>query len=157
MSKKVKPPSGKEQIDLRMKARNRLIELEGIHKDETLKNMINSFIEKYSICEIVYKVVLKDHQRKKQDDVKDETLKVDMRQVPHALNYAGYNFDSPLLDHLFGSKGTVNNRSAKKLRDELIHSQNESAIQELTDREQELHGYMDDFLNKIRNFDENRN
>ncbi len=157
MSKKVKPPSGKKQIDLRTKARNRLIELESIHKDETLKNMINSFIEKYSICEIVYKVVLKDHQTNKKDDVKDETLKVDMRQVPHALNYAGYDFDSALLDHLFGSNETVNYKSAKKLRDELMHSQKKSSIQELTDREQELHGYMDEFLNKIRSFDENRN
>lgn len=44
--------------------------------------------------------------------------------------------------------------SAKKLRDALTHSMSKDALQELKDRETELFGEMDRFLEKIRTFDE---
>ena len=82
-----------------------------------------------------------------------ERLQVDMTQAPHALKYAGYDFDKNLLTHLFGAEERIGCRTVKKLRDALTHSVNQEAIDELIDREEELHGYMDQFLSKIREFD----
>ena len=82
-----------------------------------------------------------------------ERLQVDMTQAPHALTYAGYDFDKNLLTHLFGAEKRIGRRTVKKLRDALTHSVNQKAIDELIDREEELHGYMDQFLSKIREFD----
>ncbi len=76
-----------------------------------------------------------------------------MTQAPYALEYAGYDFDKDLLTHLFGSEEKVGSRTVKKLRDALTHSLNQKAIDELLSREDELHGYMDQFLSKIREFD----
>ena len=76
-----------------------------------------------------------------------------MTQAPHALTYAGYDFDKNLLTHLFGAEKRIGRRTVKKLRDALTHSVNQKAIDELIDREEELHGYMDQFLSKIREFD----
>ena len=58
-----------------------------------------------------------------------------------------------LLTHLFGAEKRIGRRTVKKLRDALTHSVNQKAIDELIDREEELHGYMDQFLSKIREFD----
>ena len=44
--------------------------------------------------------------------------------------------------------------TVKKLRDAVTHSIDEKAVKEITDRQNELFGYMDYFLNTIRNFDE---
>ena len=119
----------------------------------SVKEKINRFKEKFGICEIVYKVVLEDHQSKRKG-IYPTNLKIDMRQVIPALKYAGYDFDKNLLTHLFGSKEKTGSHSVKKLRDALTHSVNQRAIQELIDREEELCGYMDQFLLKIREYDQ---
>lgn len=76
-----------------------------------------------------------------------------MKQAPHALAFAGYDFDKELLAKLFGAEEKIGSRSVKKLRDSLTHSMNDKAVNELSDRYEEMNGYMDSFLNKIRTFD----
>ena len=152
MSSKVKPLSSEEQHALREKAKSELERLETVYADNQMREKIHTFKEKFGICEIVYKVVLDDHQFNKTGK-HPERMKVDMTQVPHALSYAGYDFDRTLLTHLFGAEEKVGSRSVKKLRDTLTHSLNQKAVDELADREEELHGYMDQFLEKIREFD----
>jgi hypothetical protein len=76
-----------------------------------------------------------------------------MTQVPYALEFAGYDFEKDLLTKLFCAEEKIGNRSVKKLRDSLTHSMNDKAVNELSDRYEELNGYMDSFLGKIRTFD----
>lgn len=76
-----------------------------------------------------------------------------MSQVPHALNFAGYVFDKALLNELFGAKSS-NGRTVKKLRDAVTHGIEQAAVDEILRRENELFGYMDNFLSTIRSFDE---
>lgn len=152
MAGKVTPLSPEDKLTLRNKAKNELLRLENLIADKDTKQMIDDFKEKFGICEIVYKVILEDHQFNKTG--KHETyLKVDMTQVPHALTYAGYTFDRNLLTKLFGGCDKKNSRTVKKLRDALTHSMNGEAVEELRNRNAELHGYMDQFLDTIRNFD----
>lgn len=58
-----------------------------------------------------------------------------------------------LLTNLFGCEEKIGMRSAKKLRDALTHSMSQNDIDELNNRSDELYGYMNEFLDKIRNFD----
>ena len=44
--------------------------------------------------------------------------------------------------------------TVKKLRDAVTHGINEKAVKEIMNRKDELFGYMDDFLNTIRTFDQ---
>ena len=152
MSHNITPLTAEQQLSLRNKAKDELLRLEAVCNDNETRERINSFKEKFCICEIVYKVVLEDHQFNKNGKHLDR-LNVYMTQVPYVLNYAGYDFDKQLLTHLFGAEDRIGNRSVKKLRDSLTHSVNENAINELIDREAELNGYMDQFLSKIRDFD----
>ncbi|SET62073.1 hypothetical protein [[Clostridium] polysaccharolyticum] len=141
-----------QKISLRNRAKDELVRIETLIADKDKKRMIDDFKEKFSLCEIVYKVILEEHQFNKTGKHLDY-LKVTMTQVPHALTFAGYDFDKDLLTKLFGAEEKIGSRSVKKLRDALTHSMNDKAVNELSDRYEELNGYMDSFLNKIRTFD----
>ena len=152
MAHSITPLTAEQKLSLRNKARAELMRLEAVYSDEETREKINKFKEKFGICEIVYKVILEDHQFNKTGKHL-ERLQVDMKQAPHALNYAGYDFDKNLLTHIFGAEDKVGSRTVKKLRDSLTHSVNQKAVDELISREEELYGYMDQFLSKIRDFD----
>ena len=152
MGKNVTPLSAEAQLILRNRAKAELNRLTEVYRDEETKQLVEDFRSQFGICEIVYKVILDDHQFNKTGK-HPEYMKVTMQQVPHALKYAGYDYDKGLLDKLFGSEERIGMRSVKKLRDALTHSVNQKAIDELKDRREELYGYMDSFLEKIETYD----
>lgn len=152
MANTVTPLTPEAQLALRNRAKAELGRLEAVYADKEIEEKISVFKEKFGIYEIVYKVVLEDHQFNKTGKHLDR-IQVKMTQAPYALEYACYDFDKDLLTHLFGSEEKVGSRTVKKLRDALTHSLNQKAIDELLSREDELHGYMDQFLSKIREFD----
>lgn len=152
MANKTKSLSSEEKLALREKVKSELKRLEVVYAEDETREKIHTFKEKFGICEIVYKVVLDDHQFNKTGK-HPERMKVAMTQVPYALAYAGYDFDRNLLTQLFGAEEKIGRRSVKKLRDALTHSLTQKAVDELVDREEELHGYMNQFLEKIREFD----
>lgn len=140
------------QRNLRNNAKAELTRLESIQNNiETIK-LLDEFKNKFNICESVYKVVLKEHQISK-GKTDTNYLKLIMTQVPFALSFAGYSFEKDLLNELFGSS-SKKGMTVKKLRDAVTHGINEKAVKEISDRKDELFGYMDDFLNTIRNFDQ---
>lgn len=141
-----------EQLSLRNRARDTLMKLDQTLADEETMRLVNSFINKFYACEITYKVILEDHQYRK-TGVHANRLQIDMRQAPHALAYAGYDFDKDLLARIFGSENKPGRRSAKKIRDAISHAMEEKAIEELKNRQTALFADMDAFLDKIRAFD----
>ena len=153
MANAITPLTPLEQLALRNRAKTELERLDGILLDKDLKILVDDFKDKFSVCEIVYKVILEDHQYNKYGIHKDR-LQVSMKEAPYVLTYEGYDFDKKLLSHLFGSEEHIGKRSVKKLRDSLTHSMNKSAVDELIKRNGELNGYMENFLKKIRNFDD---
>ena len=152
MANRVTPLNPNEKIALRNKAKTELERLEILFNNSEIKQKVDKLKDDFSKCEIVYKVILEDHQFNKYG-TRPERMKVTMSQVPFALSYAGYDFEKDLLTHLFGSEEKIGIRSVKKLRDSLNHSLNQQAINELIEREDELYGYINAFLNKIRTFD----
>lgn len=114
-----------------------------------LMNKIDDFKRKFIICESVYKILLK----KQQNDIKktkNENLRIMIKQVKPALDYAGYPYDDNLFEKLFSTSTKVGGRTVKSIRDALTHNLSQSAINELLEREDELLGYMDSFLEMIR-------
>lgn len=142
--------SDSEKLALRNKAKAECERLKSISAKDW--EIVEGFKNQFAICEIVYKIVLRDHQSRLHSR-NNNYLTIDMRQVPFALKYAGYDFDNELLTNLFGSGESIGKRSVKKLRDALTHSIKDRDIEELKNREQELYGYMNSFLDKIQNFD----
>lgn len=139
---------------LRDSAKVELERLEAIYSDEEVTKLLDDFKGKYNLCESVYKVILAEHQKNKGRKETDY-LKVTMQQVPYALKFAGYGFDKALLTEIFGAKSQKGKtvHTVKKLRDAVTHGIASEAVQEITDRKEELFGYMDAFLSGIRDFD----
>jgi hypothetical protein len=151
MSKKVRRLSDEEQLQLRNSAKEELIRLKCVFDEKETKQLIDNFKDEFTICEMVYKVILRHHQKNKGNSV--DRLQIRMTQVPYALKYAGYDFDKELLDKIFGSEDKVGSRTVKKIRDALTHSVDQKAIDELFERKDELFGYMNSFIEKINYFD----
>lgn len=80
-----------EQLHLRHRARSEVEKLEVILSNSAIVKTLDEFKNKFNICETAYKIVLAEHQRRKGKNAK--CLKLDMKQVPHALPFAGYSFD----------------------------------------------------------------
>lgn len=142
-----------QQKLLRLAAKKELIRMETILKDVETVSLLDSFKAKYNLCETVYKVVLCKHQEANKKTVNIEHLCVDMRQVPYALDFAGYKFEKELLNNLFGSK-SKKGTTVKKLRDKVTHGLDQKAIAEIKRRKEELFGYMDSFLDAMKNFND---
>lgn len=143
--------SEQEKQVLRSHAKAELERLEAYISDQSTVQLLDTFKNRFNICETVYKVILEEHQRRKGKPTIN-FLKVDMTQVPHALKFAGYAFDRSLLNELFGAS-SQKGKTVKKLRDETTHGINEKAVKEIIDRKDELFGYMDEFLTGIRSFE----
>ena len=143
-----------EKKKLRDSAKAELERLEAIYSNREVTKLLDDFKGKYNLCESVYKVILVRYQNAKGLKPK-EYLAVDGRQVEAALKFAGYNFDKALLAEIFGAKSKQGKtvHTVKKLRDAVTHSIDSDAVQEITDRKQELFGYMDAFLSGVRDFD----
>ena len=153
MGRSAKKLTPQEQLDIRNEAKKELHRLQEIFDNKEVKQMLDDFKDKFTHCESVYKVILKEHQSNK-TGTQNTFLKIDMRQVPYALDYAGYTFEKDFLEKLFGSETRVGKRSVKKLRDALTHKIGNSALNELQERYDELNELMDQFLNTIDQFDE---
>lgn len=97
-----------EQRKIRVSAKSELELLEKIQGDSTTILLLDSFKNKFNICETVYKVILQKHQDSK-GKPDNGYLKVMMTQVPYALSFAGYTFNKDVLNELFGA-------SAKKVQ-----------------------------------------
>lgn len=142
-----------EKQVLRNNAKTELERLEACLADQCTVQLLDEFKNKFNICESVYKVILTEHQKRKGKQVTG-FLKVNMTQVPHALNFAGYSFERTLLNELFGASSSKG-KTVKKLRDEITHGINEKAVKEIITRKDELFGYMEEFLTGIRSFESN--
>lgn len=150
MSKRTITPG--EQRTLRDKAKAELLRLEKIMNDSETVQMLDDFKNKFNLCETVYKVVLQERLYWK-GKTPNGQLKVDMRQAPQTLSFAGYTFEKALLTELFGSKSAVGQNTVKKLRDAVTHGVDDKAVEEIRNRKEELDGYMDQFLETIRTAD----
>ena len=146
-----------EKLEIRNKAKAEINRISNIENSEQfVENMkkIEIFKNKFLKCERAYKIVLQVHQKNKNREYNLDRLKIDMRQVPNALNYVGYDFDITLLDRLFGTYKKLHFFSAKDIRNNLSHAFEQKYIDELIHRYTELNKDMDIFLNTILEFDE---
>lgn len=144
-----------EKIKLRNKAKLEIERIETIFKDIETLQLLDVFKNKFNFCESAYKIILLEYQKTRGNVVDLKKLKLDMRQVPSALSFAGYTFDADLLNELFGSKSKINGcKTVKILRDSITHGISDKCLDEIKKRKEELFDYMDSFLHIIKKFDD---
>ncbi len=147
--------SSDEQKTLRKKTKAELNRIEKILTNNENLQLLNDFKNKFNLCETVYKIVLKEYKKKNSGTTIKKSKKkfeITMKQVPAALEFAGYAIDKSLLNEIFGSPGKKK-KTVKELRNDVTHGVSDKALKEIEERKEELFGYMDSFLNLIKTSD----
>lgn len=149
--------SEKEKRALRNKAKAELNYMERVLTNDEKREVLDEFKNKFNVCETVCKIILKRYLVEKEGKVvDDDKLYLDMKRIPAAFKLAGYDFEKDLLTKLFGSEKKKGHKTAKKLRNAVTHGLKSEDVKEIMERKEELFGYMDQFLEKIRTFDDSK-
>ena len=131
-------------------AKNKLKVIEELFKNESINYNFNKFIEKYILCENMYKLLLISYKQSRNEIINMNSLKVSMNTAPSVMKYAQIEIEKEILSKIFSADDTRNNKSCKKLRDAINHKINVEDIYEINNRYDELINYMEIFLNKFR-------
>ena len=139
----------KVQQSIQRKAERTIKEMELFLRDEDTIALLDSFKNSFNLCETVCKTILYEKIKKRKPGLKLHDVKLDMRQIPSAIERAGYRADRNLLSELFG-KSKTSKKTVKDLRNDVTHGFNKKSVQKIKDRKDELYRAMESFLQIIR-------
>ena len=131
----------------------KLKELSEIMDSNGIREARDKFVEKFILCETVYKVVLKKYLQVNNRFIGDKNMKLQIEQIKASLRRAGYRMDEQLLNRIFSSSGLYSvrgSKSAKMLRNGIEHEMNPKDLQEVYDRQDCLIADMDRFIALIQ-------
>lgn len=153
-----------EEVKARRKVR-RTIESKGNFLDkpnrEDYRSIVFTFLEKYFLCEIGTKKAIMCHDKikpeipssiveksvkKKSVENKDE-MELAYNSIEKKLRELGFEVDHMNIDEMFKKKEKKGEKSARDLRNKIVHEMSVNDIQEVVDRwdyfEQLLDNYID--------------
>lgn len=113
------------------------------------KDIRREFIDKFTLCDLVCKAVLETYEKAKGTYKPGSYLVLSMRSIPSAMNFLGLSIPQHILGGIFGGTGIYkkrNSKSAKKLRDGIVHGMNKEDVNEVVTRNADLNNLMDTFL-----------
>ncbi|MBQ0065734.1 MAG: hypothetical protein KBT48_08195 [Firmicutes bacterium] len=145
--------SREEKASIREEVRKKYAEITQKLEEPGVREVRDIFIEKFILCETLYKMVLKKYLIINKKYNPNHTLTIQILQVKTALSLAGYSFEDNLLEKIFSGAGIYKKRgskSAKLLRNGIEHEMNKGDLQEVLDRQNELLTDMDHFLHWIQ-------
>lgn len=127
----------------------KLINTEGLFLDKDKMEICLDFIKKFILCEIACKYIVESYKHHKKELKQGQYITLDMRYIPSAITLYQYEIHKHVLSQVFSSANKRGKKSCKKLRDGM-HAMSEYDIDEVCDREQELHRSMDEFLSYFK-------
>lgn len=106
----------------------------------------NDFLTLFTLCEITCKTIIVNYKKLQKEKIDVKNIKLDMRTIPHAMQTFNINIDKRILTKIFSANEQRGNKSAKKLRDGIIHALNTEDISEVISRQKELYDVMNTYL-----------
>lgn len=123
-------------------------------QNDNLRQAKDDFLEHFTKCELLYKSVLVDYKTEKKQDISEEKLVLDMTVIPAVMRYAGVTMSKDaLLDPLFSSTDPYkkrNTKSAKLLRNGLVHRLSVEDMEEVLMRSEYLITLMNNFIIAVK-------
>ena len=132
------------------RASSRITQVLSILDNGTSRNHVFSFLEKYILCEIAAKELVVGYKNDLNDPIEYKDVKMDLRILKGAFNHYGLGIPADVTKRLFCSNNEKGKRSAKKLRDSIVHSITKQNITEVDNRFNQLIADMDMFLEAVR-------
>ncbi|MCR5150246.1 MAG: hypothetical protein K6B52_03355 [Clostridiales bacterium] len=130
-------------------ARKRLEKALETITNEQVVDMRNLFIDKFTLCDIACKTILEGYLKYENKYNPKKYVDLSMKQIPSAIALYGLEIERHTLNEIFGGSGQYKKqgtKSAKKLRDGIVHAMNENDVNEMVERYDELMNKMTLFL-----------
>ena len=142
-----KKAARKIKVDMTRKNASKKVErVKALMEDTAKMQKRRDFINKFVLCEIVCKHIVEAYKRHQKDLKPGEYITLDMRHIPAAMTLYRYSIPKHVLSDVFGSGKKRGQKSAKKLRDGIMHAMNDDDLNEVIEREEFLYGRMGEFL-----------
>lgn len=104
------------------------------------------FLEKFILCEVGIKKALGSYYKNHGEEKAVEDINMPMDHITNALTEAGFDISGIDLNKMFRKNNKRGERSARDLRNSIVHDMSVNDIHELVDRWDEIEAMLDDFL-----------
>lgn len=104
---------------------------------------LQTFLTGYVLCEMACKELIVGHKNEIGQHIDYKDVKMDLRVLKPALNHYGINISEEARNRLFSSDP----KSAKKIRDSLVHGISKKSIDMLNRKYQQIMHDMLEFMN----------
>lgn len=129
----------------------RLKKIESCLSDESKRLAKDQFLEKFMVCETLCKRIQEAYYTSTGKPKEMRDIKLNLTDIKAAMKYAGYVIpDKAMLSDIFSCEKKRGNKSAKELRNGIVHSLQVEDINEVFDRRLFLTTRMDEYLQLIR-------
>ena len=131
------------------KRRNRVI-----HNVTSKKNYLDkedhrlikdAFLEKFVLCEVPTKAALSFYYAQNGEPKDVESIEIAYTTIRAALKKSGYEPDDDILRRVFKANNKRGEKSARDLRNGIVHDLNVNDLMEVMDRKDELFKLLDDY------------
>lgn len=130
-------------------AKKRLDLAREIAEDASVVLIRRDFIDKFTLCDITCKTILEYYAEAKKIDKQGKFINLNVQKISAAMHLFDLDIPRHVLSGVFGGSKQYrkrNSKSAKKLRDGIVHAMSKEDIQEVVQRNEELNTLMDSFL-----------
>ncbi len=140
----------------REKANSQLILMQKTALDEMHSDMRTRFLDCFAMCDATCKIFLKKYcDIRKQEGAKKIKCELSMNIIPSALTMFEFEIERNLLNRIFSAENKRGRKSAKMLRNGLVHELNNEDMEEVVERFEQLINDMNLFLSHFSDHDEN--
>ena len=132
------------------RAKTRIDQISTQLSDKALREHLLNFLERYIECEVAGKELIVAHKADSKSPVKYDDITMHFSTIKSAVKYASMDIDDNSLSRIFSSEKTKGKKSAKHLRNNIVHRMPKGDIQEVHQRYSQLMNDMGMFLNAVR-------
>ena len=116
------------------------------------RNIIFEFLEKYIVCEVLCKFIIKKYLIDIGEEFEEDIIPFSLNDIKHAFSLYKIKFNNTkLLYQMWSKENKKGERSIRVLRNKIIHELNESCLIEVIEKKEILNNEIDIFINKIKN------
>ncbi len=112
---------------------------------EDHRSIKDQFLEKFILCEIPTKLVMKYYYSQKGEAKEVDSIEMAYPTIIAALKKSGYDPDEDMLKKVFKADEKRGEKSARDLRNGIVHDLNVKDLMEVMDRKNELFKLLDDY------------
>ena len=137
------------KMTCRTAAKKRIQQVDTLLSNPTTRAKKDSFLEKYMKCELACKLIIMEYNAAKKKTISYKDVKMQIQVIIAACRHVGLSISNDVLYRLFSSSEKRGQRSAKILRNDIVHSLSINDIKEVDSRFMALDSDMDVFLRSI--------